>query len=96
MSIQYLIRAPCSTCVVYWGKVLGYPSGGHAFEPCVESTFVRIRIRIILFWINKYEYNLCYNDIYIYTYKHNSRINPGNRYKDMCRGTSVTIRLPGQ
>ena len=34
--------------------------------------------------------------IYIYTYKHNSRINPGNRYKDMCRGTSVTIRLPGQ
>ena len=58
------------------------------------SIRIRIRIRIILFWINKYEYNLCYNDIY--TYKHNSRINPGNRYKDMCRGTSVTIRLPGQ
>ena len=24
---------------------------------------------------------MCYNDIY--TYKHNSRINPGNRYKDI-------------
>ena len=23
---------------------------------------IRIRIRIIIFWINKYEYNLCYND----------------------------------
>ena len=34
--------------------------------------------------------------IYKYTYKHNSRIDPGNRYKDICRGTSVTIRLPGQ
>ena len=32
----------------------------------------------------------------IYTYKHDSRINLGNRYKDICRGTSVTIRLPGQ
>ena len=22
--------------------------------------------------------------------------NPGNQYKDICRGTSVIIRLPGQ
>ena len=32
----------------------------------------------------------------IYINKHDSRINPGNRYKDICRGTSVTVRLPGQ
>ena len=29
-------------------------------------------------------------------YEHDSRINPGNRYKDIYRGTSVTNRLPGQ
>ena len=29
-------------------------------------------------------------------YEHDSRINPGNRHKDICRGTLVTIRLPGQ
>ena len=32
----------------------------------------------------------------IYIDKHDSRINPGNRYKDICRGTSVVARLPGQ
>ena len=32
----------------------------------------------------------------IYINKHDSRLNPGNRYKDICRGTSVTVRLPGQ
>ena len=32
----------------------------------------------------------------IYINKHDSRLNPGNRYKDICRGTSVTDRLPGQ
>ena len=36
---------------------------------------------------------ICVTMIYIYTYKHNSRINPGNLYKDMCRGTSVTTTL---
>ena len=33
--------------------------------------------------------------IYLY-YEHDSRINSGNRYKDICRGTTVIIRLPGQ
>ena len=28
-----------------------------------KSLSVRIRIRIILFWINKYEYKFCHNDI---------------------------------
>ena len=32
----------------------------------------------------------------IYINKHDSRLNPGNRYKDICRGTPVTVRLPGQ
>ena len=32
----------------------------------------------------------------IVIYKHDSRIDPGNRYKDICRGTSVTTSLPGQ
>ena len=57
---------------------------------------IQIIIRIILFWINKYEYNFCHNDIYICIFEHDSRIYSGNRYKDICRGTSVTIRLPGQ
>ena len=45
-------------------------------------------------------------DIYIYgtisvtiiyiNNKHDSRINPGNRYKDICQGTSATVKLPGQ
>ena len=42
---------------------------------------------------------ICVTMIYILytsTYKHDSRINPGNGYKDICRGTLVTIRLPGQ
>ena len=42
---------------------------------------------------------ICVTMVYIvYTYKYDNtcRINPGNRYKDICRGTSVTIRLPGQ
>ena len=32
----------------------------------------------------------------IYINKHDNRINPGNRYKYICQGTSVTVRLPGQ
>ena len=32
----------------------------------------------------------------IYINKHDSRLNPGKRYKDICRGTPVTVRLPGQ
>ena len=28
-------------------------------------------------------------------YEHDSRINHGKRYKDICRGTLVTVRLPG-
>ena len=39
---------------------------------------------------------ICVTMIYIYTYKNDSRIHPGHRYKDICQGTSVTIRLPGQ
>ena len=54
---------------------------------------VQIRIRIILFWIYKYG---TISVTIIYNNKYDSRINPGNRYKDICRGTSVTIRLPGQ
>ena len=53
----------------------------------------RIRIRIILFWIYKYG---TISVTIIYNNKYDSRINPGNRYKDIRRGTSVTIRLPGQ
>ena len=52
-----------------------------------------VRIQIILFWIYKYG---TISVTIIYINKHDSRINPGNRYKDICRGTSVTIRLPGQ
>ena len=33
---------------------------------------------------------ICVTMIYIYIYKYNSRTNPGNRYQDICRGTSVT------
>ena len=29
----------------------------------ISINLIRIRIRLILFWINKYEYNLFYNDI---------------------------------
>ena len=29
-------------------------------------------------------------------YEHDSKIIPGNRYKDMCRDTLVIISLPGQ
>ena len=29
-------------------------------------------------------------------WKHDNRMNPGNRYKYICQGTSITIRLPGQ
>ena len=29
-------------------------------------------------------------------YEHDSKIIPGNRYKDMCRDTLVNICLPGQ
>ena len=54
---------------------------------------IRIRIRIILFWIYKYG---TISVTIIYINKHDSRLNPGNRYKDICRGTSVTVRLPGQ
>ena len=54
---------------------------------------IRIRIRIILFWIYKYG---TISVTIIYNNKNDSRINPGNRYKDIRRGTSVTIRLPGQ
>ena len=54
---------------------------------------IRIRIQIILFRIYKYG-TISVTAIYIN--KHDSRINPGNRYKDICRGTSVTVRLPGQ
>ena len=32
----------------------------------------------------------------IYINKHDSRLNPGNRYKDICRGTSVIVMLQGQ
>ena len=32
----------------------------------------------------------------LYIDKHDSGINPGNRYKDIYRGTSVVVRLPGQ
>ena len=40
-------------------------------QPCCENNpndpeYRIIRIRIILFWINRYEYNLCYNDTYIH------------------------------
>ena len=31
--------------------------------------------------------------IYIYIYKHDSRINPGNRYKDICRSISITFEF---
>ena len=58
-----------------------------------SSYNVRIRIRIILFWIYKYG---TISVTIIYNNKNDSRINPGNRYKDIRRGTSVTIRLPGQ
>ena len=57
------------------------------------SIRIRIRIRIILFWIYKYG---TISVTIIYINKHDSRLNPGNRYKDICRGTSVTVRLPGQ
>ena len=53
----------------------------------------RIRIQIILFWIYKYG---TISVTIIYNNKYDSRINPGNQYKDIRRGTSVTIRLPGQ
>ena len=32
----------------------------------------------------------------MYIHKHDSRINPENRYEAICRGTSVAFRLPGQ
>ena len=81
------VRSKCNR-----NLLLGFASDGNCI--CFSSIRIRTRIRIILFWINKYEYNLCYNDIY--TYKNDSRMHPGHRYKDMCQGTSVTIRLPGQ
>ena len=31
-----------------------------------------------------------------YINQHDNRINPGSRYKEVCRGTSVTVRLPIQ
>ena len=46
------------------------------------------RIRIILFWIYKYG---TISVTIIYNNKHDSRINPRNRYKDIRRGTSVTM-----
>ena len=61
--------------------------------PCECHIRIRIRIRIILFWIYKYG---TISVTIIYINKHDSRLNPGNRYKDICRGTSVTVRLPGQ
>ena len=45
-------------------------------------------MRIILFWIYKYG---TISVTIIYINKHDSRINPENRYKDICRGTSVTV-----
>ena len=46
-----------------------------------------------LFWI--YKYGTISVTIF-YIIKHDNRINPENRYKSICRGTSVTVRLPGQ
>ena len=40
-------------------------------------------------------YVYLYGCVCVY-YEHDSKIIPGNRYKDMCRDTLVIISLPGQ
>ena len=59
----------------------------------VRMVSIQIRLRIILGWIYK---NGTIAVTITYINKLDSRINLGNRYKDICRGTSVTVRLPGQ
>ena len=61
----------------------------------------RVRNKDYYYYIYIYIYGtisvtIIYIYIYIYINKHDSRLNPGNRHKDICRGTSVTVRLPGQ
>ena len=72
---------------------LSFACKNNSLSSNVYVNRIRIRIRIILFWIYKYG---TISVTKIYNNKNDSRINPGNRYKDIRRGTSVTIRLPGQ
>ena len=58
------------------------------YFPNSVLNIIQIRIRIILFWIYKYG---TISVTIIYKNKHDSRINPGNRYIDICRSTSVPL-----
>ena len=62
---------------------------------CLEAAYQVIIIIRIIYFGYIYIYGTISGTI-IYINKHDSRINPGNRYKVICQATSVTVGLPGQ